>query len=185
APACVESELEASVEKLFDEGGSMDQVYFAAGGGQEAEVGIATGVRDAGGSSHPRAEREARLLDSTVGHVVPLLPVAPACVESELEASVEKLFDEGGSADQVYFAAGGGQEAEVGTATGVRIVVEENVAAERPRRPRKKRQAITDAGGSSHPRTLFSSQRSLMRTVKLSLLLVQLRFGSFWILSFV
>ncbi|GJS83088.1 hypothetical protein Tco_0749629 [Tanacetum coccineum] len=44
-----------------------------------------------------RAEGEAKLLDSTVGRVVPLLPVSLARVESELEASVEKLFDEGGS----------------------------------------------------------------------------------------
>nr|GEX78792.1 hypothetical protein [Tanacetum cinerariifolium] len=73
---------------------------------------------------------DARILDSIVGHVVSLLPVAHARAESELEASVEKLFDEGGR---------------------VRIVAEENVTAERPRRLRKKRQAITDAGGSSHP----------------------------------
>ncbi|GJY84008.1 hypothetical protein Tco_0497384 [Tanacetum coccineum] len=30
------------------------------------------------------------------GRVVPLLPVAPACASSELEASVDKLFEEGG-----------------------------------------------------------------------------------------
>nr|GEV90082.1 hypothetical protein [Tanacetum cinerariifolium] len=47
-----------------------------------------------------RAEGEARLLDSTVKRVVPLLPVALARAKSELEASVEILFDEGGSADQ-------------------------------------------------------------------------------------
>ncbi|GKB95197.1 hypothetical protein Tco_0981334 [Tanacetum coccineum] len=34
---------------------------------------------------------------------------------------------------------------------GVRIVDEENVAAEKPKRPQKKRQAATDASGSSHP----------------------------------
>ncbi|GJY81303.1 hypothetical protein Tco_0494054 [Tanacetum coccineum] len=34
------------------------------------------------------AEGEKKLLESTVGHVVPLLPVAPAHSESELEASV-------------------------------------------------------------------------------------------------
>nr|GFC87052.1 hypothetical protein [Tanacetum cinerariifolium] len=77
---------------------------------------------------------EARLLDSTVGHVVPLLPVASACVESELDASVERLFNEDGSADQGNSATGG-----------------ENVAAENPKRLRKKRQAATDASGSSHP----------------------------------
>nr|GEW65543.1 putative transposase (putative), gypsy type [Tanacetum cinerariifolium] len=68
-----------------------------------------------------RNEGEARLLDSTVGHVVLFLPVALARVESELEASVE------------------------------RIITEENVATEKPKCPRKKRQAATDAGGSFHP----------------------------------
>nr|GEW92600.1 hypothetical protein [Tanacetum cinerariifolium] len=73
------------------------------------------------------------LLDSTVGRVVLLLLVAPTRAESELEASMERLFDEGGSADQVDSTVGGGKEAEVGIATGFRIVAEENVAAERPR----------------------------------------------------
>ncbi|GKF39720.1 hypothetical protein Tco_0119781 [Tanacetum coccineum] len=54
-----------------------------------------------------RVEGEARLLDSTVGRVVPLLLVASARAESELEASVEKLFDEGGSTEQGDSAAGG------------------------------------------------------------------------------
>ncbi|GKD82605.1 hypothetical protein Tco_1349444 [Tanacetum coccineum] len=94
---------------------------------------------------------EARLLDPTVGWVVPLLPIAPARAESELEASVERLFDEGGSADQGDSAAGGGQETETGIVAGVRIVAKENVVIEKPKRPRKKRQAVTDAGGSSHP----------------------------------
>nr|GEW78422.1 hypothetical protein [Tanacetum cinerariifolium] len=97
------------------------------------------------------AEEEAKLLDSTVGRVVTLLPVAPARLENELEASVERLFDKGGSADQVDSAADGGQEVEIGIAMGVRIVAEENVVAEIPKRPRKKRQAAMDASGSSHP----------------------------------
>ncbi|GKA83365.1 hypothetical protein Tco_0804960, partial [Tanacetum coccineum] len=97
------------------------------------------------------AEEEARLLDSTVGRVVPLLPVAPARAESELEASVERLFDEGGSADQGDSAAGGGHDAKIESSTGVIIIAAKNVTAERPKRPRKKRQAATDAGGSSHP----------------------------------
>ncbi|GJR19896.1 hypothetical protein Tco_0968423 [Tanacetum coccineum] len=59
-----------------------------------------------------RVEGEARLLDSTVGRVVPLLLVASARAESELEASVEKLFDEGGSTEQGDSAAGGGHDAE-------------------------------------------------------------------------
>ncbi|GJT84525.1 RNA-directed DNA polymerase, eukaryota, reverse transcriptase zinc-binding domain protein [Tanacetum coccineum] len=98
-----------------------------------------------------RAEGEERLLDSTVGRVVPLLPVSPARAESELEASMERLFDEGGSADQGDSAAGGGHDAEIELSMGVRIIAAENVTAERPKRPRNKRQAATDAGGSSHP----------------------------------
>nr|GEV42698.1 hypothetical protein [Tanacetum cinerariifolium] len=39
-----------------------------------------------------RTEGEVKLLDFTVRRVVPLLPVAPARVESELEANVNKLF---------------------------------------------------------------------------------------------
>nr|GEU85082.1 hypothetical protein [Tanacetum cinerariifolium] len=97
------------------------------------------------------AEEEARLLDSTVGRVVLLLPVALARVESKLEASMERLFDKGGSADQGDSATGGGQETGTEIVTGVRIVVEENVAAEKHKRPQKKRQAATDASGSSHP----------------------------------
>ncbi|GJY87738.1 hypothetical protein Tco_0502366 [Tanacetum coccineum] len=41
-------------------------------------------------------EGEPRLLEVTVGRIVPLLPVAPDRGESELAASVDKLFDEGG-----------------------------------------------------------------------------------------
>nr|GFD07080.1 hypothetical protein [Tanacetum cinerariifolium] len=41
-----------------------------------------------------RAEDEPRLLESTIGRVVSLLPIALARASSELEASVDKLFDE-------------------------------------------------------------------------------------------
>nr|GEX35417.1 copia protein [Tanacetum cinerariifolium] len=101
-----------------------------------------------------RAEEEARLLDSTIGRVVPLLPVAPARSKSEFEASVERLFYEGGSADQGDSAASGGREAETGIATGVRIVADENVVTERPKCPCKKRQAVVDASGSYPPKKL-------------------------------
>nr|GEV69548.1 hypothetical protein [Tanacetum cinerariifolium] len=96
-------------------------------------------------------EGEPKLLNSTIGHVVPLLPVAPAHAESELKTSVDKLFDEGGSADQGYSAVCGGQDVETELVTGVKIIVDENVVAERPKRIRKKRSAVTDASGSSHP----------------------------------
>ncbi|GKD04106.1 hypothetical protein Tco_1179080 [Tanacetum coccineum] len=57
-----------------------------------------------------RIEGEPRLLETTVSRIVPLLPVAPNRGESELEASVDKLFDEGGSGTQSKQgdSAGGG-----------------------------------------------------------------------------
>ncbi|GKD79918.1 hypothetical protein Tco_1342539, partial [Tanacetum coccineum] len=47
-----------------------------------------------------RREDEPSLLETTVGCIVPLLLVAPDRTESELEASVDRLFDEGGSGNQ-------------------------------------------------------------------------------------
>ncbi|GJV15962.1 zinc finger, CCHC-type containing protein [Tanacetum coccineum] len=47
-----------------------------------------------------RPKDEPKLLDTTVGRVVQLLPVAPARASSELEARVDKLFDEGGNGGQ-------------------------------------------------------------------------------------
>nr|GEW57002.1 hypothetical protein [Tanacetum cinerariifolium] len=58
-----------------------------------------------------RYEDEPRLLETTVDRTLPLLLVSPDCGESELEASVDKLFDEGGSgtqAEQGDSASGGG-----------------------------------------------------------------------------
>nr|GEY20965.1 hypothetical protein [Tanacetum cinerariifolium]GEY25030.1 hypothetical protein [Tanacetum cinerariifolium] len=51
---------------------------------------------------------------------------APSALNLLPSASVERLFDEGGGADQEDFAAGGGQKAETEITTGVRIVVDEN-----------------------------------------------------------
>nr|GEU42871.1 transposase (putative), gypsy type [Tanacetum cinerariifolium] len=70
------------------------------------------------------AKGEARLLDSTVGRVVSLLPISLSRAESELKTEI---------------------------AMGVRIIADENVVIERPKRPRKKRQSVTDSSGSSHP----------------------------------
>ncbi|GKA40470.1 hypothetical protein Tco_0733063 [Tanacetum coccineum] len=44
-----------------------------------------------------RREDEPRLLETTISRTIPLLPVAPDRGKSELDASVDKLFDEGGS----------------------------------------------------------------------------------------
>nr|GEV26153.1 hypothetical protein [Tanacetum cinerariifolium] len=84
------------------------------------------------------------------GRVVPLLPVALAHTESELKASVERLFDEGGSADQGDSATWGGQGTGTRVVKGVKIIAAEDVTAEKPKYPSKKRQAVTDASGSSN-----------------------------------
>ncbi|GJX76519.1 hypothetical protein Tco_0323330 [Tanacetum coccineum] len=73
-----------------------------------------------------RGEDEPKLLDTTVGRVVPLLQVAPARAESELEASVDKLFDEGET-------------------------VVEDVASLQPSRQRKWKTVVVDAGEPSNP----------------------------------
>nr|GEX57604.1 hypothetical protein [Tanacetum cinerariifolium] len=57
-----------------------------------------------------RDKDEPKILETTVGRVVPLLPVAPDRSYGELEASVERLFGEGGSGEQAEqgdFACGG------------------------------------------------------------------------------
>nr|GEZ58036.1 hypothetical protein [Tanacetum cinerariifolium] len=105
---------------LRDDGTEMDLFAFI-------QVAYPTKVK-VGKQEH--AEEEVKILDSIVGRVVPLLPVSLARSKTELEASVERLFNEGGSADQVDSAAGGGREAETGIATGVRIVADENVVDE-------------------------------------------------------
>ncbi|GJX49875.1 hypothetical protein Tco_0276720, partial [Tanacetum coccineum] len=77
------------------------------------------------------AEDEPRLLDTIVGRVVPLLPIAPARAESELDASVDKLFDEGVS-----------EAAET---------VVEDAAPVQPRRQRKRKTIVYDVGEPLHP----------------------------------
>nr|GFA40176.1 hypothetical protein [Tanacetum cinerariifolium] len=57
---------------------------------------------------------EPRLLDTTIGRTVSLLSVAPDRADSELEASVERLFDGGGSGTQT--------EEDHGTPSGTFVV---------------------------------------------------------------
>nr|GEX02057.1 hypothetical protein [Tanacetum cinerariifolium] len=78
---------------------SMPSSLFATA--DPTKVGVGEGERDEG---------EPKLLETTVGRVVPLLPVAPDRSSGELESSVDKLFDEGWSgeqADQGDSAVGG------------------------------------------------------------------------------
>nr|GEW11039.1 transposase (putative), gypsy type [Tanacetum cinerariifolium] len=89
-----------------------------------------------------RAEDEPRVLESTVGRVVPLLPIAPARASSELKASVDKLFDEGASGD--------GQDADFQPVAVTNINVED-VAPLQPRRQRKRKTDVADVGRPSHP----------------------------------
>ncbi|GKD83879.1 hypothetical protein Tco_1350718, partial [Tanacetum coccineum] len=102
-----------------------------------------------------RAEDEPKLLDTTVGRVVPLLPIAPARAESELEASVDKLFDEGGSGNQVEqgdsASDGGGQGINIRPVTEITDTVVKIVIPLQLRRLKKRKNIVADAGGPSHP----------------------------------
>ncbi|GJY50750.1 hypothetical protein Tco_0441597 [Tanacetum coccineum] len=78
-----------------------------------------------------RSEDEPKLLDTTVGRIVPLLSVAPARAESKLDASIDRLFDEAGF-------------------TVVTTAVEDVIPLQ-PRRLKKRKTTVVYAGGSSHP----------------------------------
>ncbi|GKD66797.1 hypothetical protein Tco_1308905 [Tanacetum coccineum] len=100
-----------------------------------------------------RAKNEPKLFDTTVGRVVPLLPVALDRAESELEASVDKLFDEGGSGNpgEQGDSASGGQGVGIQLVCKVAEIVVEDVAPLQPRRQKKQKTTIVDAGKPSHP----------------------------------
>nr|GEY62356.1 hypothetical protein [Tanacetum cinerariifolium]GEY62573.1 hypothetical protein [Tanacetum cinerariifolium] len=94
-----------------------------------------------------RDEDEPKLLETTIGRVVPLLPVAPDRSSGELEASVDKLFDEGRSGEQ----AGQGDSASGGHGVGVQLVdviAETNVEDVTPaelQRQKKRKTKVVDA----------------------------------------
>ncbi|GKF65052.1 hypothetical protein Tco_0188500, partial [Tanacetum coccineum] len=97
---------------------------------------------------------EPLLLQKTVGRTVPLLPVAPDRAESELEESVDRLFEEGGSGNQTKqrdFAGGGGQGVNIQPVIKAADVAVEDMAPLQPRRQKKRKTVVADAGGSSHP----------------------------------
>ncbi|GKA05031.1 hypothetical protein Tco_0684151, partial [Tanacetum coccineum] len=113
-----------------------------------------------------RAEDEPRLLDTTVGRVVPLLPIAPAHAKSELDASVEKLFDEGGNgnkAEQGDYASGG-HDVGIQLVSKAAETIVEDANPVQPRRQRKRKTIVFDAGGPSHPpKTLRDDHGTLSR----------------------
>ncbi|GJW70734.1 hypothetical protein Tco_0127651 [Tanacetum coccineum] len=98
-----------------------------------------------------RGEDEPKLLATTVGRTVPLLPVAPAHAQSELDASVDKLFDEEGSGNEEehHDSVDGGQGAGSLIVSEAAEVVAEDVIPLRSRQ--RKRKTIVDAGELSHP----------------------------------
>ncbi|GJT35604.1 hypothetical protein Tco_0926023 [Tanacetum coccineum] len=104
-------------------------------------------------SERQRGEDKPKLLDTTVRRVVPLLPVAPDHTEGELEASVDKLFDEGGSGNQMEQ----GDSVSSGRGIGIQLVSEAaetsvgDVAPLQPRCQRKRKTVIVDYGEPSHP----------------------------------
>ncbi|GJU23472.1 hypothetical protein Tco_1156814 [Tanacetum coccineum] len=100
-----------------------------------------------------RKEDEPLLLQTTVGRTVPLLPVAPDSAESELEASVDRLFDEGRSGDQTEQggSAGSGRGADIQLVSAAVDTVVEDVAPVQPKHQRKRKTIVVDAGEASHP----------------------------------
>ncbi|GJV22383.1 hypothetical protein Tco_1371403 [Tanacetum coccineum] len=100
-----------------------------------------------------RAEDEPRLLDTTVGRVVLLLPITPARAEIKLDASVDKLFDEGGNGNQAEQgdSASGGHDVGIQLVSEVAETVVEDVAHVQLRRQRKRKTIVFYAGGPFHP----------------------------------
>ncbi|GKA68865.1 hypothetical protein Tco_0768782 [Tanacetum coccineum] len=104
-------------------------------------------------SERQRADDEPRILETTVGRVVPLLPVAPARTSGELEASVERLFGEEDGGEQVEQgdSAGGGQGVDIQLVIAAADTIVEDVAPLQPMRQKKRKTVVVDASGPSHP----------------------------------
>nr|GEW13186.1 transposase (putative), gypsy type [Tanacetum cinerariifolium] len=97
-----------------------------------------------------RDEDEPKLLETTVGRVVPLLPVAPDRSSGKLEASVEMLFGEGGSGEQAEH----GDSSSGGHGVGINVVADtsvEDVAPAQLKRQKKQKTKVADVGDPSHP----------------------------------
>nr|GEU38892.1 hypothetical protein [Tanacetum cinerariifolium] len=84
---------------------------------------------------------EPRLLDITVGRTVPVLPVALDHADKELKASVERLFDEGGSGTQTeqWDSARGGPDTEIQLVVGAANTIAEEATPVRSRRLGKRK----------------------------------------------
>ncbi|GJY27862.1 hypothetical protein Tco_0403629 [Tanacetum coccineum] len=98
-----------------------------------------------------RSEDEPKLLDTTIGRTIPLLPVAPARAQSELDASVDRLFDEEGSGneEEPHDSVDGDQSAGTLLVSEATEVVGEDVIPLQTRQ--KKQKTNIGAGEPSHP----------------------------------
>ncbi|GKA12277.1 hypothetical protein Tco_0691823 [Tanacetum coccineum] len=96
---------------------------------------------------------EPKLLDISVGRVVPLLPVAPTRIEGELEASVDKRFDEEGSGNQTEQgdSVTGEEGANIQQVSEGVDIVAKDVAPLKPRRQKKRKTVVVSAGEPSLP----------------------------------
>nr|GEV01905.1 hypothetical protein [Tanacetum cinerariifolium] len=112
-----------------------------------------------------RDEDEPKLLETIVGSVFPLLPVAPDLSSGELEASVDKLLDDGGSGEQVKQgrSARGGQGAGIQPVSRTEEVVAEDVVPLQP-------MCGTSVGGKS--------QSAVQQLLSGAVLNVEIRGGS-------
>nr|GEZ09497.1 hypothetical protein [Tanacetum cinerariifolium] len=100
-----------------------------------------------------RNKDEPHLLDTIVGRTVPLLPISPDRADSELKASVERLFDEGGSGNQTKQGdfVRGWLDANIQPIVEVANTVVEDAAPVQSRRQGKRKYVVMDAGGVSRP----------------------------------
>ncbi|GJR78644.1 hypothetical protein Tco_0580477 [Tanacetum coccineum] len=96
-----------------------------------------------------RVEGEVKLLETIIGRIVPLLPVSPVRSKASLENSVNRLFDEGGSGDQVDSTIGTDQNTVVEPK--IEHVAVETEIVENVTHHCKKRPAAADASGPNHP----------------------------------
>ncbi|GKD72662.1 hypothetical protein Tco_1330944, partial [Tanacetum coccineum] len=79
--------------------------------------------------------------------------VSPARASSELEASVDKLFDKGGSGSHTEQgdSVSGRHGVSVQQVSETEEIVAKDAAPVQPRRQRKRKTVVSDAGEPSHP----------------------------------
>ncbi|GKB47023.1 hypothetical protein Tco_0897776 [Tanacetum coccineum] len=127
-------------EFLYENGEEMDLLSFVR---TADHTKIRIGERQ-------RGNDEPKLLDTTVGRVVPLLPVAPAHGESELEDSVDRLFDEEGNDGQAEQGDSASGSQDVGIQP-VSEAVETNIEDAVLRRQEKRKSVSVDFDEPFHP----------------------------------